>query len=448
MTRKSPIVLPGKQRVYKVSTGLRKESHDIYAKEGESRLATLFKIDETGASAQQAATGERRPPFDMAALYDLQVANIHHARCLRTKRAATVGLGWSSADVAEALDPLCRISWQDTLDSIADDFFNTGGGWLEVVRVGDRITGLHHVRSRDVCFVIEDRINHHYAVQSEGLGRIVFAPFGESSDFTAARASKVTALGLGGAPIGQFGELIYFRQPSAMDPYFGWPDFLAAVPSIELVQMNHMDRFDWHNNRGVPEMMLFIFDPNISGEKWTKIDNALKGSIGLGNKHKTFSMQLGIESKVQVERMALPQEAGSFESENNALAMEIVSAHGVPPLLAGIQIPGKLGSNNELPNALMAFQSLVIGQAQMIIEQTLAVTLGDPARNGGLPLTREDFLGKHSTDPMTGKSKKVGGLRTILDEIDIGLAATVGGMKQPVAEANAQGRDLGAGLKD
>jgi hypothetical protein len=457
MARKPSVPKTPAPKLVHVATGLRKESANIFSKkEGAgSLLSTLIKVDPDGASNMMVATGERHPPFDMKALYDLKVANIHHSACLRAKRQATVGLGWSKDVVAEKLDPLCRVSWHDTLTAVCDDFWTTGGGWLEVVRKGGAIRGLHHVKSKDACFVIEDRINHHYAVQGEiSTGRIIFAPFGESADFSnSGRKQRLSSLGLGQTPEGEVNELIYFRQPSADDPYFGWPDYLASVPSIELVQMNHMDRFDFHNNRGVPEFIFLVYDPNIDSNKWAKVENALKSNIGLGNKHKTFAMQFtNTDARAEIHKLAMESDASSFESENNALALEIVSAHGVPPLLAGIQIPGKLGANNELPNALMAFQTLMIGQAQLAFEQTLAVTLGDPARNGSLGLTRQDFLGKmvEEVDPVTGakKTKKVGGLRTILDEIDLGVAATVGGMRKPIAQAQAEGRDPKDGLKD
>ena len=110
--------------------------------------------------------------------------------------------------------------------------------------------------------------------------------------------------------------------------------------------------------------------------------------------------------------------------------MMIVSAHGVPPLLAGIQIPGKLGSTNELPNALMAFQALVIQQAQKVISSALINTLGNATLNGGLGLGADNFR-----------------LRKITDVISLSKMDTVSRMRQTVPEAKSEGRDLEAGLK-
>jgi hypothetical protein len=124
----------------------------------------------------------------------------------------------------------------------------------------------------------------------------------------------------------------------------------------------------------------------------------------------------------------------------DTLAMHIVSAHRVPPVLAGILVPGKLGANNELPNALAAFQALVMGPAQRNFSNVLAATLGNPEFNQGLGLTEKDFMGEEGN-----------GFRTILEEMGSGMAGltemdTMARMKEPIGEAVAGGRNLKAGV--
>ncbi len=103
----------------------------------------------------------------------------------------------------------------------------------------------------------------------------------------------------------------------------------------------------------------------------------------------------------------------------------------MPPLLAGILIPGKLGATNELPNALLASQTLVCGQAQRNIKQILGKTLGNSALNGGLDLKIEDFA-----------------FRKISEEIDIGQMDTVSRMRETIPEAKKKGCKIEDGLKD
>ena len=119
-----------------------------------------------------------------------------------------------------------------------------------------------------------------------------------------------------------------------------------------------------------------------------------------------------------------------FGKTKESLAASIITAHGVPPLLAGVQLPGKLGANNELPNALMAFQILLVGPGQRLFQQTLGTTLGHPD-HGVSKLTIKDFA-----------------FQRITDQIDLQAADTVGRMRTPMAQANAEGRDISAGVKD
>ncbi len=100
----------------------------------------------------------------------------------------------------------------------------------------------------------------------------------------------------------------------------------------------------------------------------------------------------------------------------------------MPPLLAGIQVPGKLGAQNEMPNTMAAFQALVVGQDQQLWSRALGRTLGSPEAGLGLAETDFDFW-------------------TIMDEIDLAVLSTVGGMKESLPEAKAGGRDLKAGPK-
>jgi hypothetical protein len=228
-------------------------------------------------------------------------------------------------------------------------------------------------------------------------------------------------------------EVIHFRQSSNLNRWYGMPRWLAATASIELMQALHQFSFDFFINRGVPEFILVIKGGKMAKPDWDKVEQALKANIGTGNSHKTMALNLTDPNMdVVVEKLAMEGTGDStmLKDMSETLALSIVSAHGVPPLLAGILIPGKLGSANELPNALQSFQALVVGPMQTCVSTTLGVSLGDPKYNGGLGLVKGDFK-----------------LKKITEELDLGQMDTVSRMKQPLATAQAQGRDLSAGLK-
>lgn len=413
-----------------------REGHLLYPNRRSKigMLEELMKADTdiVGPSNQGVAVGRKPHPFDFNSARLFKINNVQHSTCVQATKQALVGLGFDAEDTETKLDPFCEISLQDSLGDVAEDYIDTGNGYLEVVRdQGGAITGLHHLPSSDVDIYIEDATyNRHYRIRSKAetggniIGGRVFARFGERE----ALMSRMKDLN-----VATVSEVIHFRQSTNMSRWYGYPRWLAATASIELVQALHQFSFDFFINRGVPEFILFIKGGKVDKKDWTKIEESIKATIGVGNQHKTMALNLtDPELEIQVERLAMDGAGDSsmLRDMSETLSLNIVSAHGVPPLLAGILIPGKLGATNELPNALQAFQALVIGPMQKTFQKTLSVTLGNPKFNGGLGLNPKSFK-----------------LKRVLDEIDLGTMDTVGRMRQPVAEANAQGRDLKAGLK-
>jgi capsid portal protein len=433
---------------------------------GQSLSAVLLhKEDAKGetASNQGVNKGLRSRPFDFTQVKLLQLANEHHANCIHTKVAATVGLGflsdkerqiradkaagkmttaqigadWKQSKVDEVLNPLCDHSWQDTLNAIAEDYWEVGNGYLEVVRGGEgKISGLHHIMSNEVWICVEDDLfNFHYEIQSgEGAGgNRIFAAFGDKEELKVRLTTKTagTSVGMSDEAKDRISEVIHFRRPTGLDKWYGYPDWISCVAAIELIQCLRQYKYDFFNNRGVPEFLLFVMGQKLEEEEWKKITDALEANIGRGASHKSVALNIPNE-QIKIELHKLAMEGGNddtIDKSNETYQMAIVSAHGVPPLLAGIMIPGKLGASNELPNAIRAFQTLKIGQTQRLFQQRLGTTLG--GKDTSLGLTMDDFT-----------------FRTITDAIDLDQMDTSTRMRQTEGQAAAQGRDLKAGVKD
>lgn len=446
----------------------------------DGMLARLFKSQgEEAPSKQGVNLGLQEHPYDFAQVKSFSTGNEHHSACIHTKVAATVGLGFIDSEesvvvedpVAEAtppvgtdpasglpaqemlpmpktkkqftdskvdlaLNPLCMISATDLLHDICEDFWQTGNGLMEVVRPKNalnEIVGLHHLPSEEGLIHLEDTAyNFHFVIKTgEGPERR-FARFGDWEDFEK-RVGAGLDFSLPEQQVdGEFiSEVIHFRQPTSRSRWYGFAKWLAAVPPIELAQMLMQWKYDFFLNRGVPEFIFLLTGQKLKADDWKKIEDALKANIGLGNSHKSLALNISNpEVKATIAKLAAESKGeDTFATTKEALALSVVTAHQVPPLLAGIQIPGKLGATNELPNALMAFQLLVIGPAQRQFQQTLATTLG--ADNGVEGLSGEDFA-----------------FTKITEEIDMGSMDTVSRMRQTVPEAEAEGRNPEDGLKE
>lgn len=435
-----------------------RQSRPLYAESqsGDSWHAKLLKARlPNGAQSNQEdglyTNSTKQQPFNMASVKRFLNQNEHHSTCILTKARATVGLGFKTPSeikkdkeqqqpgevaepasteseeesrISEVLNPLCKTTFKDILDANAEDYHNIGNAYIECVRGGDGygpIEGLFYAQGECV-WIKEQEGQEYFEVQPDGGVSKFHAPFGQKEEVVELLKLKDPR---------KVSELIHLPKVSSLSRWYGYPDWLSATASVELVQMITQHHFDFHQNRGVPELAAFFTGAHIDDKDWQVIEDAFKSNIGLGNSHKSVALNLPQPNlEIDIQKLAMEGKGQDPLSDQlDALAMRIVTAHRVPPLLAGIQIPGKLGATNELPNALMAFQSLVIGPAQDSILAILRKTLGDSSLSG-LDLKPDDFV-----------------LRKITDVIDVAKADTVSRMRQTVPEAEAEGRKIEEGLK-
>ncbi len=441
-------------------------SHNLLDK--GSWLSTLEKaipLSQRQPSNQGALIGRMEALLDHDAVAVLKDHNVHHSAALEAKGNAAIGLGHRNDSVAKALNEMTTISWQETLDAAVADYFEYANGYLEVVRNSEgEIRGIHHLPAKDVLFHIEEHSDiFHYEIRDKGdfaltstLNGTRFARFGEKKDFMKRR--KIEA-----KKAGHISEVIHFPlNRGRRSRYYGYPDWIAAVPPMELDHCVTQYSFDFFLNGGVPEAIYTVVGGKMGSEDWSDLQKAFQAHVGLGNRRKVMLLNIGdLDTTVQLDKLTLDgQTAGDNQVMVDAQALKILSAHRTPPILAGVTPPGKMGANNEMTNALMMFQLLVIGPAQKQFSQILACTLGNELLNGGIPLKEDDFLGVGSgdkepdpnnmSDPLAMRDVDHGGngFNTILDEIDLGKAETVSKMRMSMAEADFKDRDLTQGTAE
>lgn len=361
----------------------------------------------------------RRPPADGPAPKKKKVAKADMPAPDASAGAADGAPVNEKSEVAKILDPLCEDSFQSVLDQVGEDYEATGNGYIEVVRDGGKIVSLWHLPATGVRIYNEaQKPFYHYEVQ-DGTGTVRYARFGELERMRAAVGIDASV---------QVTELIHFRQPTAMDPQYGLPNWLAAMPWLELAQMMLQYHFDYFQNRAVPDLMVTLTGAKVDEADLKKIRDGLRETVGAKKRFRTMVINMPQQdTEVNVERLQADNRE-NFEDLWAAVQLQVASAHRVPPLLAGITLPGKMAAANELPNALVAFQTLYLDKHQSIFQNMLGLTLGAP--DAGLGLKPEMFK-----------------LKKITDAYDLGQLDTMARMKQPVATAQSQGRDLGNGLK-
>jgi hypothetical protein len=495
-----------------------RKNQDLYKDEG-SLLRKLHKAeklpvndknteDVTGdtPSNQGVSSGVRPHLINKQNARELLEFNPTHAVCIDAKVTSTLGLGHRDQAIHKTLDPLTRFSWQDVLTAAGQDYWEGGDAFIELVHDDDDlnvIVGINHIDAIQVHVEVEEQDNArdwHYVVQGEGLAyQTQMARFGDLKDMR--ERFNVTDKSVGkpnkesegtgvreaqgslnandarlrrrsiGAVVNS--SLIHIRQPTNRSWFYGFPDYLSATPSIELVQCMTQHEFDFFFNRGVPEFLLFLIGKNLGDKAWKQIEAMMAANRGLGNSHRTGAVHIPGDAegiKVQVEKLAMDDQGkDAFADNSMALAMNIATAHGVPPILANILLPGKIGAANEGPNALLLFQKRKLGQAQKIFSAMFAQTLGSGiklAQPEGKPktLTSAQFLGEtnkpkpNPMDPMSamGATDENGqpiflqpgnGFNTVLDGMTLGAQDTLSRMKEPLATSDRNPNDglLGSG---
>jgi len=462
----------------------REQSPDPFSADDRATLLCLLKAVRAPEGATNTGTevGARAHLIHKEASRRMRELNATHATCLDAKRSSSMGMGHRDQAVYEALDPLCRFGWQDVLDSAGDDLCGEGEGFIEVVWDEGRkeVLGLNQLDGAQVNVVVE-RLNDseqiHYQVTGNTAIRetVAMAAWGDLLDLKsryeangglvrngrAQMSDGVLAAPLGGRIVNS--EVIHFRMATSRDPYMGYPDWVSATPFIELVQAMVRHEFDFHFNRGVPELLLTLIGGEMTEPDWEAIKGIFRANQGLGNSRKTAAIRLKGDAstiKVQVDQLGEDGARDYFGEKVDTLAMLIATAHGVPPILANILLPGKIGASNEGPNALLLFQKRKLGQIQRSVSAMLARTLGSGVQlsspEGSKTLSAAQFLGKkyEKPDDLTGQQKDPdtgmvifheagNGFRTVLDGMTLGAQDTMARMKEPMA---GSGRNPADGL--
>ena len=335
----------------------------------------------------------------------------------------------SNADVA--LDPLTLFGFNQVLLDAVEDFDDVGNGYIEVTRdKAGEICYLGHIPASYV-HVVKQSNNIYYRVRTNEPNATdkYYSRFGIANKewlFEKGPYSSTTTI-----TKKKISELIVFTRPTNRCRYYGYPDWLAAAPDIDLLRKSKQYKGDFYHNRGVMDFVLSVTGGQVDEDVWKDITNAVRGTAGEGNNWKNLALNItNPEARVQVDKLAADSKSeDQFAKDCETFAQNIVSAHRVPPLLANILIPGKLGASNEYVSSLISFQLLVVGPDQQIIQKVLARTLGNAKETGkNITLTSEDFR-----------------LRTITSQINLEGLSTLGKMREEAAGAE---RDLSKGTKD
>jgi len=402
-------------------------------------------------------------PINRGVARQMSYDNEYAANCLRTAVTSAVGHGHADEEIYDALNPLAVHNWQTVLDQAVDDYFTVGDGFIEVVREGpsktSKIVGVHYVQAVTISKIVRVYEGKYLLSYAHGGthafpvsgSQAVYPAFGETEEHTRAHGHLARRDNKDG---NYSSEIINLRHPTTRSRWYGCGDWVASGASVDLMKAVSQYEMDFYVNRGVPEFMMFITGGRIDEKAWLEIKADMQSIVGLGQSHQALVYNFeGQEIEVKIERLAIDDPQGQqYSDKRTGYALGVATASGTPLVLAGIQVPGKVGANNEGPNAIATYQAMRIHPHQRNISEILAATLGNPQINGGLAVSAEMFLGK--TKPIEhpqakellaagmpvpqAKERHRNGFRTLTEALDLQAMEGVSKMREPMA---GSGRD-------
>jgi len=415
-----------------------------------TRMLAKAKSDNTQASTQETYEGRVTEPVNFELLKQLRWGNTHHASCILAKVNATVGLGFKSEQVEEILGPLTRKGFEHILTQTGADFEDCGNGYLEVVRRDGLLkppTGIHYLRAETVHIIQEpDSYEYHYEVD-QAKGPLKKLPaYGDKARYMEDVEGKIS--GSGKRDEKDVAEIIHFSMPNGVCDKFGVPDWLAALPLIDMVQTQQQYWYDYFQNWGsVAKFLSITSDDEIDDAVWTDIESAFT-STGKGDgSFKTFVANLvGQNISVQVHDLGGDPFTGTAIEADRNLALDIGSSHRTPPSLAHIVPSAKAISSNKgvLREEVDAWQAMVIGQRQRVFTKTLERTLGQDFKMKKVEKTKQEVSGV--TQEMVVIEESGWTLNKLRDEMEFDMSPQLGGPQSAGDDENG-GTDTGPATK-
>jgi len=216
---------------------------------------------------------------------------------------------------------------------------------------GGVITGFYHIPSKN-CGLIKDKSGIRLVQEIEGE-RSEFLPFGTGTDGKS--------------------EYLMLKSYHPKSLFYGLPDYIAALAAIVLdrsaVKFN-IKRFD--NNMVMEHIITVVGAAFGSGAKKDIKEFFTNNFAGIDNAGKSLLLEVDGRSKndvgIDVHKVSSEIKEGSYLELRKEIKEEIIAAHGVPPRLVGIAVPGQLGGSAEVKEQLRMFRDIVIKPRQRELE--------------------------------------------------------------------------------
>ncbi len=325
-----------------------------------------------------------RPPYSLEKLLELKEANALHAAAIDQKAADIAGLGWAWVPVPgvkrpderqrerlEAFLAGCNpeTTFRELLEAVWSDYETLGWGVIEVVTDGKGIpVELYHVPGHTVR-AHKDQVR--FAQIREGKVRW-FKRFGTPRTYHLDTGEQRKGL----PEDEQAGSLIVIRRPGSRSSYYGIPTYISALGAIIGNLAVRDFNIGWFGDRTIPDMMLIVQGADVSPEVQAELKAFFSAEVrGQHNKLVILPIPSDLQGvQARLEKLTPDLKEGSFRLYRMDNAMEILTAHRVPPYRLGWPIVGSLGGATAREMTEI-YKRSVVEPGQEILEHRLNAQL-------------------------------------------------------------------------
>ena len=308
------------------------------------------------------------PPYNPNALITLTEVNTYHARCCKQEALDVGGGGYSIQATEEGKgSKVNRQRLKTFFDSLPidlwkrchQDFKELGYAFVELVRYNDNPDAEYKEAIHLPAHTMRVHKSRTKFLQQRGGLKNWFKLAGTEGEINRETGEALSPESLGE----RANEVIYLTNPTARSDYYGFPDYIPAIPAMYGDQASAEYNVSFFQNYGIPTYAITITGDFEEGDRdettgLTALEEALQEQLQTiqSNPHSTMVISipsrdgLSTESKVNVEfkQLSVETKEASFRMYRMDNRDEVITAHGMDPYRIGVMVEGSLGGNTAI----------------------------------------------------------------------------------------------------
>lgn len=305
---------------------------------------------------------EITPPVETSEILTIAHSNAWHGRCVEIKTKNVI----KDFDIDDRERAVLEEWISDDFDTIYEallqyeiDFQNTGNTYLEMNRMGRKLTRIYRVEPETMTIKKDGSFIQRTDDDLE-------LPKYDSDEIDS-------------------NSIFHIRNVNSLSSFYGYPTWIFALESLRLDRNIKTFFSSFFKNGAVPDIIIALEGADFSKPVKEKIKLALSQTKGVENMHKTLLLGLPYENaKLNVTTLTSPIKDIDFEKIGKPSREEIIAAHGVPPRLLGIIPGGQLGGQGDGDSQLETFYNTVIEPEQNFLAAKINKILQDQGYKGTL----------------------------------------------------------------